>query len=107
MLWVTYLGQRLQALVVTNNPYLGDEVLSLEHLKSYDIPAARCSVESDRPVIEGLVAELLDGLDLTIRSFECISRPTSPSQRRAMICRVLPCHCRQKIGWQYALFLAA
>ncbi|CAE7227658.1 unnamed protein product [Symbiodinium sp. CCMP2456] len=114
MLCVTYLEQRLQALAVTSNPYLGDDVVSpretgvedagfgwhhllvfqeytqaslvfyvllavasvftfqqkldghklmLEHLKSYDIRTAKCSVESDRPVIEGLVAELFDGLD--------------------------------------------
>ena len=56
----------------------------LEHLKSYVIPT-KSSVESDRPIMEGLVAKLLDGLDLTIRSFECLSRPTPLSQRRTII----------------------
>ena len=114
MLSVTYVEQRLQALALTANPYLGDDVVShrktevedvgfgwqhflvfqeytqaslvfyvlpavasvvtfqqkldghklmLEHLKAFDICAAKCAVESDRPVIEGLVAELFDGLD--------------------------------------------
>ncbi|CAE7614560.1 unnamed protein product [Symbiodinium sp. CCMP2592] len=49
--------------IVTFHQKLDGHKLMLEHLKTYDIREAKCSVESDRPLIEGLVAELFDGLE--------------------------------------------